>query len=113
MNTVILSGRIVNTLEKKTSLNGNEYLKFCLAVDKRNKDKQTVTMFVDCFAYSHSMNYLAKYCHKGQKIVISGELDIRKVDGDDGKQTRYWSVVVNQVEAEKPTEQNNEQPFEM
>lgn len=112
MNQVILSGRIVNNLEKKTSLNGNEYLKFCIAVDKRNKDKHTTTIFVDCIAFTYPMNYLVKYCRRGQKVIVSGELDVRNVDGDDGKQTRYWSVVVNQVEAEKPIT-NDEQPFEM
>lgn len=112
MNSVVLSGRLTRNIELKETSGGSVYTRFSIAVDKYSKDKSKTAIFVDCIAFNYAANFLNKYCRRGQKVIVSGELDVRNVDGDDGKQTRYWSVVVNQVEAEKPIT-TDEQPFEM
>ena len=111
MNQVILSGRLTRNIELKETKNGSVSAKFALAVDKYRKEGKTV-VFVNCIAFGHQANFLNKYCRRGQKIVVLGEIDERYVDGDDGKQERIVTIVVNQVEAEKPIT-TDEQPFEM
>lgn len=109
MNKVFISGRLTRDVEKKTSASGAEFAKFSVAVDKFGKDKQKKTIFVDCVAFAHNANYVAKYCGKGSKVYIEGELDSNTVDREDGGKTTYWSVVVFAMEANKP-EQSNTAP---
>ena len=113
MNTIILSGRLTKEIEIKTTASGSVYTRFGLAVDKY-KDKQKSTMFVDCVAFAHSANFLAKYCHKGSRVSIVGELDVSVKEYEDGTKRTFYTVIANQVEADMPPKQNDEaMPFEL
>ena len=104
MNKVFLTGRLTDNVEKKSSANGTDYVKFSVAVDKYSKDKQKSAIFVNCVAFGHSANFLAKYCSKGSMLTIEGELDCNTKTRDDGSKVTYWTVVANAVEANKPTQ---------
>lgn len=105
MNIVILSGRITKNIEVNQTQNGGVYTRFTIAVDKyQGKDKEKKTNFVDCVAFSHSANFLSKYCSKGSFVTINGELDSTIKEREDGSKVTYWNVIVNSVEAMKPTE---------
>lgn len=120
MNIVVLSGRITKDIEVQQTANGSNYTRFSIAVDRYQKDKEKKTIFVDCVAFSHSCNFLAKYCHKGSTVTVQGELDCNVKETENGKRT-YWNVIANQVEASKPTQDNGKTeeaddtslPFEM
>ena len=103
MNIVILSGRITKNIEVNQTQNGGVYTRFTIAVDKY-RDKQKSTLFVDCVAFSHSANFLNAYCSKGSFVTINGELDSTVKERDDGSKVTYWNVIVNSVEAMKPSE---------
>ena len=122
MNRVILTGRLTKDVEKKTSANGTEYVRFSIAVDKYAKDKDKKTIFVNCMAFGHSANFLNAYCHKGSKVMVDGELDISIKEMDDGTKREFCTVMVFAVEADKPQEQKSapapvdtepDMPFEM
>lgn len=105
MNIVILSGRITKNIEVNQTQNGGVYTRFTIAVDKyQGKDKEKKTNFVDCVAFSHSANFLSKYCSKGSFVTINGELDSTVKEREDGSKVTYWNVIVNSVEAMKPLE---------
>ena len=105
MNIVVLSGRITKNIEVNPTQNGGVYTRFTIAVDKyQGKDKEKKTNFVDCVAFSHSANFLTAYCSKGSFVTINGELDSTVKERDDGSKVTYWNVIVNSVEAMKPTE---------
>lgn len=101
MNKVFISGRLTKDVEKQTSSSGGEYVRFSVAVDKFSKDKEKKTIFVDCIAFTHSANFLAKYCRKGSKVYVEGELDANIVE-NEGKRTTYWTVIAYSIEADKP-----------
>ena len=115
MNKVIITGRISNDVVKQTSASGKEYVRFSVAVERFMKDKDKKTIFVDCMAFAHNANFIAKYCKKGSKVIIDGELDSNTIEKDGGKRT-YWTVIVSSVEADKPKEEttmtNTALPFE-
>ena len=112
MNQIVISGRLTKDVEVKTSSSGTNYARFTLAVDKIGKDKEKKTIFVDCTAFGHQSNFLAKYTHKGSRVIVSGELDCQTKEYEDGTKRTFWSVIANQVEADKPA-QASEQPFEL
>lgn len=102
MNSIVLSGRLVKDIKVKETQNGSTYTRNTLAVDNwDSKNKQTKKIFVDFVAFSHSANFLGKYCHKGSQVTILGILDSNAREGDDGKRVTYWSVIANEVVAEK------------
>lgn len=103
MNIIVISGRLTKEVEKKKSENsGTEWVKFSIAVDKYAKDKEKTSIFVDCVAFAHTANYIAKYCRKGQLITIQGELDVQNKKLDDGSYKTYCNVIVKNVVADKP-----------
>ena len=113
MNTIILSGRLTKDIEIKTTSNGTNYTRFGLAVDKY-KDKQKSVIFVDCVAFNYQSNFLNKYCHKGSRVTIAGELDVSVKEYEDGTKRTFYTVIANQVEADMPPKQNDEaMPFEL
>lgn len=110
MNRVFLSGRLTNAVEIKTSASGGSYCNFSIACDKyAGKDKEKKTIFVNCMAFAHSANFLAKYCNKGSMVFIEGELDCN-VKEKDGNKVTYWNVICNNVEAIKPQKNEDSAP---
>lgn len=112
MNSIVISGRLVKDVDVKETQNGGSYTRNTVAVDTWDgKNKQTKTIFVDFVAFSHSANFLGKWCHKGSRVTILGSLDSNLKESDDGKKVTYWNVIANTVEAEKsePVRQETEE----
>ena len=51
MNLVIMSGRLTKDIELKQSKAGKPFVKFSIAVDKYNKDKEKSVKYFDCVAF--------------------------------------------------------------
>ena len=72
MNTINLFGRLTAEPELKTTQSGNKYVTFCMAVDRRTKEK--ATDFIDCIAWNKLAEVMSNYCHKGNQISLTGSL---------------------------------------
>ena len=103
MNKTFISGRLTRDIEKKTSANGTEYVKFSVAVSKYvSKTKENKTIYVDCMAFSHNANYLAKYCINSNLVSMenSGE-KIIKINIEEEMKSSYidysMSVIVSRA----------------
>ena len=94
MNKIELMGRLVADVElkKATKKDGADYARFTLAVPRKNvKDK---TDFINCVAFGKLAEVIAKYCKKGQRIIVCGSLQIDLVE-KDGAKSSYTNVIVN------------------
>ena len=114
MNKIELMGRLVADVElkKATKKDGADYTKFTLAVPRKNvKDK---TDFINCVAFGKLAEVIAKFCKKGQRIIVCGSLQIDSVE-KDGNKTYYTNVMVNDfyfTEYNKDVAKDNEDvPF--
>ena len=96
MNTVALIGRLGGNPELKSTPSGVSVMSFSLAVS-RPKVKDT-TDWINCVAWRHNAEYLAKYAGKGNKVGITGVLTARKFEGSDGKMVTAYEVVCDNVE---------------
>lgn len=94
MNKVILSGRICNDIELRQSSNGSYFTNITLAV-KRNKDEAD---FIRVVAFDQSAEYLEKYCAKGDKLLIEGNISVKRYTNKSGSDVDYYSVGANRVE---------------
>jgi len=105
-NSVNITGRLTKDVELKMTQKSTPVTSFTLAV-KRGFSKNGDVDFVNCVAWSHSANYLAKYASKGDLVSIDGELRSRTFNKDDGSTvfiTEAGSAEHNEDEAKTEAE---------
>ncbi len=100
MNVVMLSGNLTKDVEIKSVGATGEYkmATFTIAVNKKSGDDVT-TMYVPMVAWGVVAENIAKFCHKGVRIVCSGELDIKREDDGNGNKKQYPQVIVREFAA--------------
>lgn len=104
MNTINLFGRLTAEPELKTAKE-NKYVKFCVAVDRRTKEKKTD--FIDCIAWNKLVEIICNYCHKGNFISITGSLQtsIYETNGEKKKSCEVYVTSIDLVGGQtKPAE---------
>ena len=97
MNQCNFIGRLTKDPEVTTTAAGISVLKTTIAVDRRFKkeDGTKETDFINIVAWRGLADTIAKYCKRGSLIYVSGELQIRSYEADDG--TKRWAtdMVIN------------------
>lgn len=93
MNSICLTGRITNDLERKVTTSGISVCSFSLAVKRpRVKDK---TDFINCVAYRQASDFLINYAQKGTLIEVTGALTSRKWEDKNGNKRTSFEVNVD------------------
>jgi len=126
MNSVNLVGRLTRDPEMRTTDSGISIASFSIAVNRqfKNKDGEYEADFINCVAFKHTADFIQKYFSKGQFIGITGRIQTRKWQDNDGK-TRYATEVIvenatftsgkaetnNTAQFEEVTEPDDELPF--
>lgn len=100
MNRVEFIGRITKDIDLTTTNSGISVAKFSIAVDRRFKDQsgEKITDFFNCVAWRGLGENIAKYCKKGSKVFIAGELQNRSWEAEDG--TKRYATDINVSECE-------------
>lgn len=109
MNTITLIGNLTRDAEIQTLNNGTTLGKFTLAVKRPyNKD---ATDFLDCVCFNKVADIIKQYTQKGDKIGITGYIQRREYDAQDGTKKAVVDIVANDVEFLN-TKGKQEQPAE-
>lgn len=96
MNTVNLTGNLTRDIEVEVLTNGTTIGKFTLAV-KRPFNKDT-TDFLNCVCFNKVADLIKQYTQKGDKIGITGYIQRREYDAQDGTKKAVVDIVANDVE---------------
>ena len=99
INNCVFMGRICNDLELKQTQSGKHVLSFTLAVDSsfKQQDGTYKTNFINFGAWEQKADFSSRYFKKGSLIAITGELNQRTYQGQDGKNHSVYEVFVSQV----------------
>lgn len=99
MNKVILVGRLTRDPEVKNTTTGKAVATFTLAVDRRfkNKDGQKEADFVPIVVWGKQAEFAGQYLSKGSQIGISGRLQVRSYDAQDGQRRYVTEVVADEI----------------
>ena len=99
MNSLCLTGRITKEPDLKTTQSGNSYLLFTLAVDRGFKDDNGnyITDFISCVAWNNQAEFISKYVQKGNLIEITGSIQTRTYQSQNGENKYLTEVIVNNV----------------
>lgn len=94
MNRVHFIGRLTKDVELMTTNSGVYVTRFTLAVNRARKvDGETVADFFNIVAWRGLAENIARYCEKGSKISVTGELQNRSYEASDGS-TRYITELI-------------------
>lgn len=100
MNKVILIGRLTKDPDVKMTSNQTAYCNFTVAVDRRFKDNngQKQADFINCVAWRQTATFIGNYFHKGSRIAVTGSIQTRSYDDNNGQKRYVTEVVVDEVE---------------
>lgn len=100
MNKVILVGRLTKDPEVKNTASQVPFCNFTVAVDRRFKDAngQRQADFISCVAWRQTASFIGSYFRKGSKIGISGSIQTRTYDDNNGQKRYVTEVVVDEAE---------------
>ena len=97
MNNVNLIGRLARDPELKYTNTGKAVASFTVAVN-RGFGKDNEADFINCVAWEKTAENMANYTSKGSQVGISGRLQVRSYDNNEGKKVYVTEVVANFVE---------------
>lgn len=100
MNVCHLIGNLANDPEVRTTQSGLCTCSFRLAVQRRFKgaDGQRETDFISIVAWRQTAELCAKYLAKGRKVAVTGSLQMRSYQAQDGQKRTVAEVVADNVE---------------
>lgn len=94
MNKVILTGRIANDLELRSTTTGKSICEFRIATNRPStRDGERVADFISCRVWNKSAENLVKYQTKGNLIAVVGRMQVDSYRDQAGN-TRYSNYVL-------------------
>ena len=107
MNRVFLIGNLTRDPELSETNSGISVCRISIAVNRRRTgDGEPQTDFFNVTAWRGLADNVAKYCKKGNKIAVTGSIQMRQYEANDG--TKRTSVDVTADEVEFLTPKNAE-----
>ena len=95
MNKITLSGNLVRNLDLKYTKDNKSVLETVMAVKRGFTDE---TDFITIQVWNKQAENLSKYCGKGSKILVEGEIRVTSYKNKEDKTIYKTYVMVNNVE---------------
>lgn len=127
INKVVLQGRLTKDVDLRNTSNNVAVASFRLASDRPFKNEATGKYdadFISCVAWRQTASFIGQYFHKGDQIIVSGRLQTRSYDDQNGNKVNVTEVLVDEASfcggASKkqesnpvPVESDEEMPFDI
>ena len=100
MNRTILIGNVATDIEVKQTQGGVSRATFKIAVQRRFANAQGVrdADFIPVTAWRQQADFLSKYAAKGDRVAISGSIQVRNYDAQDGTKRYVTEINADEVE---------------
>lgn len=104
MNVIAIIGNVVKDPDYVQLQNGAAKASFVLAVQRRYTNAQGVREadFIPCVAWREKAEFAHKYVTKGKKLAVTGSLQVRSYDAQDGSKRTISEVVIDDMEFVAP-----------
>ena len=114
MNKVILAGNLTRDPEYQTTPNGVALARFSIAVQRKfvNSDGNREADFINCVAWRSQADFVNKYFKKGSRIGLTGSLQTRSYEANDGSRRTATEVVVEDVEFVGPKQEDSGREYD-
>ena len=100
MNKVIMIGRMASDTELRKTKDGKDFATFRIAVrrDFRNGDGGFDADFFAVCVWGPSAEFVHKYAPKGREVAVSGRLQNRTYDAQDGSKRYVTEIIADNVQ---------------
>lgn len=99
MNKIFLIGNLTRDPELSETNSGTAVCRFSVAVNRRRTgDGEQQTDFFNVTAWRGLAESVARYCKKGNKVAVSGAIQIRQYEDRDGLKRTGVDVIADEVE---------------
>lgn len=99
LNKVFLIGNLTKDVELSTTPSGISVCRFSIGVSRPySQDGERVTDFFECTAWRGTAESIAKYCKKGHKICVTGSVQTRTYEDNNGNKRKVFDIIVQDVE---------------
>ena len=97
LNNVSIMGRLTKDPEVKNTPSGVAVCSFTIACDRNFKDSngEKKTDFIDCVAWRNTATFIGQYFHKGQLIILTGEIQKCEYEDRNGNKRYVTEVIVS------------------
>lgn len=95
LNKITIMGRLTKDPELRRTNSGTAVASFTIAVDRDFGEKQAD--FFPVVAWKGTGEFVAKNFAKGRPILISGRLETRKWEGNDGTKHTVTEIIAENV----------------
>ena len=97
INNVILVGRITKEPELRYTPQNKAVAAFTLAVNRafKNANGEREADFINCVIWGKSAENLANWTHKGQLIGVTGSIQTRNYENQQGQRIYITEVVAS------------------
>lgn len=100
LNKSFIGGNLTSDVELRQTTSGVSVARASVAVHrKRTKQGEPQkTDFIECVFWRHSAEFLSRYAHKGDNVVVGGELQNESWTDAQGKTHTKTVLVADEVE---------------
>lgn len=100
MNKAILIGRLTKDPELNTTTGGFSVCTFTLAISRKysNANGEKETDFINIVAWRTTADVCHKFLKKGSQVAITGSIQTRTYEAQDGTKRNVTEVVADEVE---------------
>lgn len=100
LNKVILIGRLTRDPELRSTTSGVSCTTFTLAVDRNytNQQGEREADFIPIVTWRNLAETCGKYLGKGRLVAVSGRIQVRTYEDNDGQRRYVTEVVADQVQ---------------
>ena len=107
-------GRITKSIELKMTQSNIPFCNFTLAVERTFKDAngEKQADFIQLVAFRKTAELMAQYLDKGSLIAVTGRIQTRTYDKDDGTTVYITEVVADSIQFLEPKKSDHPQTDE-
>ena len=101
MNKVYLIGNLTRDPEMRSTQSGVPVCNFSIAVNRRFRNQQTgqqETDFFNIVAWRQLAELCSRFLAKGRKVAVSGSIQTRTYEAQDGSKRSAFDIVADEVE---------------
>lgn len=109
INNTVLVGRLTKDVELRYTPSNVAVATFTLAVNRtfKNENGERETDFINCVMWRQQAENLANWCKKGALIGITGRIQTRSYDNQQGQRVYVTEVVAEQFQLLESKGQGN------
>lgn len=105
MNKQFIIGNLVRDPEMRRTEKGVAYTRFTVAVNRPGSQENAADFFT-VIAWRELGETVNKYLRKGRKCAVTGPMQMRRYEGEDGVQRVQWELIAKEVEFLTPRMQD-------